>query len=425
MNEIDNDKARSHVTFAVDSIPVPPGPGRLAASAPPPRTLAAVATVALAAAFVVALVAAFAALRADRTVVPAAPSAATPSPAATATPKADRSTSPVAAPATRARWFFTFRPAAVPATNEATLIVQPEAPDGSRTAAKEVRIVDGNGAFVAAAPIRLARPEEPRICGSADVVPPLVAALSVPQSVVEDFAPSAGAHAYGIEVREGSTWHRVTPVAWGDLPEQPCTATGHYVSGPSFTFAGGNVTFCEELVSYRAPTATVAGELRMGGTTFEVPFAPDASDQQVAPGLAPGTWSCVRGLNAALAGGPGPRRPIVGVPGGTNLLRSFSVAAAGAQPLGGTIAHASACGVITDVDLRDLPSGEFVELDRWKFQVGGVRRTSDEVVHLPSTDTLRPGASACIENATFAPQSGRSYYVAGGAVGNATGAPPQ
>ncbi|HEX9494603.1 MAG TPA: hypothetical protein VGA38_02460, partial [Candidatus Limnocylindria bacterium] len=93
-----------------------------------------------------------------------------------------------------------------------------------------------------------------------------------------------------------------------------------------------------------------------------------------------------------------------------NQLGSFSLGyAPGTVPRGPI--PASACGLITDVFVDDIPSGGTVVLNGTKFLVGGARLSADMVV-LPQG--LRPGLSLCIVETRLIPSPDGSFTAVGG-----------
>ena len=155
--------------------------------------------------------------------------------------------------------------------------------------------------------------------------------------------------------------------------------------------------------SFRAPSATAAGELKIGTVAFlptAVGFGAPFT-QRIATDVRPGSWACMTGTVIRSDTAP-------------NQLTDLSVESAppGSMPPGPI--PATACGAVSQFDVSDIPSGGYVSLAGTKFLVGGVRRAG-EAVQLPPPGDLKIGVRFCvtggsltaIDAGTFTATSGR------------------
>ena len=321
---------------------------------------------------------------------PSAPASPPVSGSASGSAKADRTTSPIGAPATQALWTL----------YAATLFVQIQVLDHSRPLAEEVRIVGPDGSLRSQAAVGPANAGEPVICGHPSIVPPVVAALSVPADVQRDFRQPGGPRSVRVEVREGSTWHPIDLLDALTLAEKPCAAPPFppVNDGAAFYFPTGTVDFCGMFVSYESPTKDISGHLRLGGTTFVTSTTASVPYVQTVT-AAPGTWSCVHGTIAFSETTP-------------NVLTNFELVTAPDELV--TTATTTACGAITALNVSDLPSGGSITLAGTTFDVGGVRRPGEGVEFDPMA--LHVGQNVCVAGASFVQRNARTLTALGGRV---------
>lgn len=176
---------------------------------------------------------------------------------------------------------------------------------------------------------------------------------------------------------------RTTIVAASPTP----VPTSPYGNAELF-FEPGPVLWCGVFVSYRPPSATLSGELKIGATTFAASSAgPAPLAQRIGEDVRPGGSACIGGT-------------VVRSETTANLLADFTVTAAPFGAMPHTPIRATPCGAITEVFVTDLPSGGFITLAGTKFLVGGARPSSD-AVQLPAPDELRVGVRVCIVGTTL------------------------
>lgn len=282
-----------------------------------------------------------------------------------------------------------------------TLYLQLEAPDRSRTTFTEARVESPSGFLQSQSTIDLALAGEPVICGSPDVVPPLVAALVLPADVRADFAQAGGPRSYRVEVRAGPSgnWQTVTLLDARTIADTTCPApdTDEPHAGARFYFPPGTIDFCGMFIAYQPSTPTVLGRLRLGGTTF-IPAPSVTTPYAQTITAIPGTWACLHGT-------------VVNSETAPNQLTDLRLVTAQEQLA--TVGNATACGIVTDFFLSDLPSGGGITLSGTYFDVGGAR-VGGTVVDVSISDKLRVGMEACIVQATFTQRDPRRVYVSGG-----------
>ena len=162
--------------------------------------------------------------------------------------------------------------------------------------------------------------------------------------------------------------------------------------------------WCGTFASYRAPSTVASGELKIGSVTFlptAIGFGAPYT-QRVASDVRPGSWVCLIAT-------------VITSETAANQLTDLSVESAptGSMPPGPI--RATPCGMVSDFDVSDLPSGGWVSLNGTKFDVGGLRAESD-VVQLPPPGDLRIGARVCIVGTSLTPLDAGTFRPAGGRV---------
>jgi hypothetical protein len=173
----------------------------------------------------------------------------------------------------------------------------------------------------------------------------------------------------------------------GSTPRPPIAST--VARGATFIFEPGLVRWCGV---FGTP---VASDLRIGGAVF----AGSATPPFIGSDVRPGGWVCLSGT-------------VVRSEISSNQLADVSVTTApvGTWPSGPI--RASACGLITELFVGDMPSGGFITLNGTKFLVGGAR-PAGELVALPPQE-LRVGQSLCISGTRLEPYPDGSFNAVGG-----------
>jgi hypothetical protein len=169
----------------------------------------------------------------------------------------------------------------------------------------------------------------------------------------------------------------------------PSAPTPTVARGATFIFEPGLVRWCGV---FGTP---VASDLRIGGAVF----AGSATPPFIGSDVRPGGWVCLSGT-------------IVRSEISSNQLTDTTITTApnGTMPPGPI--RASACGLITELFVGDMPSGGFITLNGTKFLVGGAR-PAGELVALPPQE-LRVGQSLCISGTRLEPYPDGSFNAVGG-----------
>ena len=195
-----------------------------------------------------------------------------------------------------------------------------------------------------------------------------------------------------------------TPTLATPSPTSTPNATLPQTGNAEYFFQPGVIRWCGAFSSYRAPSPTASGELKIGTTTFlptAVGFGAPFT-QRVAADVRPGTWACLTGT-------------IIRSDTAANQLTDLAVDSASAGLMLPGPIRATACGPVSDFFVSDIPSGGYVSLAGTKFLVGGARPAS-EAVQLPPASDLKLGARVCITGTSLTPIDAGTFTATGGRV---------
>lgn len=187
-------------------------------------------------------------------------------------------------------------------------------------------------------------------------------------------------------------------------PSPTPNATPPLTGNAEYFFQPGVIRWCGTFGSYRAPSTTASGELKIGTTTFlptAVGFGAPFT-QRIAADVRPGGWACMTGT-------------VIRSDTAANQLTDLAVDSASAGLMLPGPIRVTSCGLVSDVFVSDIPSGGYVSLAGTKFLVGGARPAND-AVQLPPPGDLRIGVRVCITGTSLTPIDAGTFTATGGRV---------
>lgn len=195
-----------------------------------------------------------------------------------------------------------------------------------------------------------------------------------------------------------------TPTPLTASPSSTPNATLPQTGNAEYFFQPGVIRWCGTFGSYRAPSTTASGELKIGTTTFlptAVGFGAPFT-QRVAADLRPGSWACMTGT-------------VIRSDTAANQLTDLAVDSASAGLMLPGPIRATPCGPVSEFFVSDIPSGGYVSLAGTKFLIGGARPAS-EAVELPPPGDLRIGVRVCITGTSLTPIDAGTFIATSGRV---------